>query len=747
MKKSVFLVLLLMFSYCVNALPSDVKWIKSANNIGCESNWEPLVSSSGKYLIIKEASGTHFINLETGNLEKIYNLTSHYKCASLNSDSVLVMFSDMLRVFDTEKDSVLKGALDTLPDFLTTCLGRLEYGRTLTDISPKLGLIAFYGYSEINQEINKILICDINSGVVSDSIFPADLLGLCFLEDRNELLYSEYMKINVYDLVTKKVKEVKNFSKVMDFVRSADGKLISFLSYIDDNNAKLTVASPDFNVLAEFTCSGLNSVNCFYPAFSPDNKLIAACNNDKIDVYDIAAVKKVKTIETIFQPNFLFFCDSGKSIIALNERAGFCIMYDLETGAPKKTLVANDDEINLMKFSPDGKIIVTYGHNLDRLKVIDAEDGSLLSVFSVDESLSGNDYPNYNLDVSNTHILFTNSEKEFLVVRIADGNETYIETGDSVMDATFSPTGDRYAVSTINGKVSLYGVSDNKIIKEASIENQLMTYRTGFSSDGNTIYLFTWDKQTYAMGLYEWYISQDAPVKDQIFKGTSNGMSILEFNNSKYIISRSFIYNIPENKYLNNFSIDYKYSYADISKDEKFIVFGQIYPQNDEYFNKFNFQNGNLIKKYDMNDYIRRKNFIYPEKYWIHYHHIVPYIAAFSPDNESIAVGLYDGALMMLKNDGITGIEEYYHADGGDGVTVYPNPFDDKISVKCENNGGRLLKAELFNAVGEKIIEKSDFYTDGAGLTFNTGSVGNGIYFLQLTFENRKSLKKIVRID
>jgi len=80
-------------------------------------------------------------------------------------------------------------------------------------------------------------------------------------------------------------------------------------------------------------------------------------------------------------------------------------------------------------------------------------------------------------------------------------------------------------------------------------------------------------------------------------------------------------------------------------------------------------------------------------------------------------------------------------------ISVYPNPFRDKIYLEANFEKGQITILELFNSNGLKIISKTiESHKDGIqNFEINT-NFPKGIYFLSVTIGNSKQTKKIVKL-
>jgi hypothetical protein len=86
----------------------------------------------------------------------------------------------------------------------------------------------------------------------------------------------------------------------------------------------------------------------------------------------------------------------------------------------------------------------------------------------------------------------------------------------------------------------------------------------------------------------------------------------------------------------------------------------------------------------------------------------------------------------VVQLDILTGNNELSFTD--DDVTVYPNPFSDKLSIEYYLTGKARVEINIYNSFGEKAFETTGTGT-GTGTHTETISVSNlakGIYFIIL---------------
>lgn len=75
---------------------------------------------------------------------------------------------------------------------------------------------------------------------------------------------------------------------------------------------------------------------------------------------------------------------------------------------------------------------------------------------------------------------------------------------------------------------------------------------------------------------------------------------------------------------------------------------------------------------------------------------------------------------------------------------IYPNPFSKSITIETQENTVFPLKIRLINALGEVVFATK---TDQSKTDLALPDLSKGVYFLELTDENKRTVREIVKMD
>lgn len=116
-------------------------------------------------------------------------------------------------------------------------------------------------------------------------------------------------------------------------------------------------------------------------AYSPDGKLLAACNRNQVKIYDPASGDLIKTLGGHQADITAIAFSADGTRLASGDRGGSAVIWDISTGNSLLQLAGHSDAIEGLTFSPDGKWLITAGDDAT-MKIWDVVTGDLLRNFT-----------------------------------------------------------------------------------------------------------------------------------------------------------------------------------------------------------------------------------------------------------------------------------------------------------------------------------------------------------------------------
>lgn len=83
-------------------------------------------------------------------------------------------------------------------------------------------------------------------------------------------------------------------------------------------------------------------------------------------------------------------------------------------------------------------------------------------------------------------------------------------------------------------------------------------------------------------------------------------------------------------------------------------------------------------------------------------------------------------------------------ADGSEKLLLYPNPANQYIQLLVPNNYGRISSFKVYSVAGSVIDEKT-FAENQESLRYDISQFKNGIYFMEISGENKRSVIKFIK--
>jgi WD40 repeat protein len=115
-------------------------------------------------------------------------------------------------------------------------------------------------------------------------------------------------------------------------------------------------------------------------AYSPDGKLLAACDKNQVKLYDPASGDLIKTLDGHQADTTAIAFSADETRLASGDRDGSAVIWDISSGDSLLQLAGHTDAIEGLTFSPDGKWLITAGDDAT-MKIWDVATGALLRDF------------------------------------------------------------------------------------------------------------------------------------------------------------------------------------------------------------------------------------------------------------------------------------------------------------------------------------------------------------------------------
>ena len=287
--------------------------------------------------------------------------------------------------------------------------------------------------------------------------------SLKFSPDGKLLAVGGYREVRLIDPSTGK--EVATLSGHADYVRSIafspDGKMLAAAGGPPQRSGEIKVWDLQSHQLLQ-TMQGHK--DCIYSiAWSPDGKMIASGSYDKmVKLWDVASGKELKNLQDHIDAVFaVAFSPDGKHLASASQDRTVKI-WDVATGKRLYTLGDALDGLNGIAYSPSGDMVSAAGYDKTVYiwKVGNTEGALKQSLIADEESILAlvwsPDGQTIITSSSDGSIRFRDA-KTLDPLRVIDHQPEWVQA------LAISPDGKWLAAGRFNGTLSLYDVKNDKV--------------------------------------------------------------------------------------------------------------------------------------------------------------------------------------------------------------------------------------------------------------------------------------------
>jgi dipeptidyl aminopeptidase/acylaminoacyl peptidase len=292
-----------------------------------------------------------------------------------------------------------------------------------------------------------------------------------FSPDGKLLAVGGYREVRLLDSDTGKV--LATLSGHADYVRSIafspDGKLLAAAGGPPQRFGEINIWDVQSHQLLK-TMQGHN--DCIYSiAWSPDGKLIASGSYDKMaKLWDVASGKEISNLKDHIDAVFaVAFSSDGKRLATASQDRTVKI-WDVATGKRLYSLSDASDGLSAIAYSPSGDRIAAAGYDKTiYIWRLGADDGHLVQSLIADEDsilslVWSPDGKTIITSSSDGSIRFRDAAT-LDPIRVIDHQADWVEA------LSMSPDGKRLAAGRFNGSLSLYDVENYK-----EVHGQMMAF-------------------------------------------------------------------------------------------------------------------------------------------------------------------------------------------------------------------------------------------------------------------------------
>lgn len=335
---------------------------------------------------------------------------------------------------------------------------------------------------------------------------------------------------------------------------------------------------------------------------SPNEDIIAITSSIGVWIYDVHDL----SAEPRFLPairgrsSAIFSPDGSRLVGGLSDMS--LRVWDVATGAVEMDLYGNRDFIAEVKFSPDGRLILSVG--LDNARIWDAETGELIHFLSAGGTYAGN------FSRDGQRVLTAGIDGVGYVWDVATGELLLSLVGhrDTIATAIFSPDERVILTASSDGDVRLWD-AETGLLQHVLIGSQYIN-QAFYNQSGDTIVsvasdkVWVWDAET---ALPRFALSGHSSARGAIFNHDETQLITTDWENNIYR------WDMRTGELIEAFEAQDKGIVIDGSND---FEIGQVYTVTDETINIWNINTDTIISLDNRYHYITNQIAYNPEKEW-----------------------------------------------------------------------------------------------------------------------------------
>jgi RNA polymerase sigma factor (sigma-70 family) len=304
---------------------------------------------------------------------------------------------------------------------------------------------------------------------------PWGVAGLAFTRDGKQVVSAGGHALRVWEGATGKQIRLHDATNIMGLAVAPEGDLIAAAQNNNVQVSDIATGKPKFS----------QHTPGFAVAISPDGRVLASggrtpANSDPVELWDLQSGAKLRSLAAdMYQVFRLAFSPDGKWLAAVicgnssfsppkKSRPERVCLWEVATGELHE-LAGHTGGATSVAFAPDGKVLATGGHDGAILLWDTATRKQILKIELVEEAYfhpKGNRFSSGGINAlafapNGKTLASANHDGTVRLVEAATGKQVHVLRGhaNSVVDIAFSPDGQRLASGSADHTVRLWDAS------------------------------------------------------------------------------------------------------------------------------------------------------------------------------------------------------------------------------------------------------------------------------------------------